>query len=301
MDTINSSTAEAVQEQIEQVNQFTEYLQDHLPDLIGYGIKILLAFLALFIGHKVIRFIRKIVRKSLNNTNMEEGVVSFLDSLLKIVLYAILIFSIASNLGVDTTSVAALLASAGVAAGLAVQGSLSNFAGGLLILILKPFKVGDFIVEHNTNLSGTVSQIEIFYTKILTPDNKMVVIPNGTLSNGSMTNYSQEEERRADFEVDIAYDTDLKKAKDIIWNLIQNDPDVLKEHEGNLVFVSELASSSVKLGFRAWCPTEKYWDVKFRLLEQVKLEFDRQGIEIPFQQVVIHQESEKKDGPQNLS
>ncbi|MDO4617880.1 MAG: mechanosensitive ion channel [Lachnospiraceae bacterium] len=294
MDTVNSTAAEAVQDQIEEVSKSVSYFQEHIPDLINFGVKILLAFVALFIGHKIIRFVRKILRKSLKSTNLEDGVISFLDSTIKVLLYAILLFSIATNLGVDTTSVAALVASAGVAVGLALQGSLSNFAGGILILILKPFKVGDFIIEHNNNLSGTVKDIQIFNTRIITVDNKTVVIPNGTLSNGSITNCSQEEERRVDFEVDISYDADLKKAKEIIWNLIRKDPDVIQEHEGNLVFVSELADSSVKLGFRAWCKNEKYWDVKFRLLENVKLEFDEFGIEIPYQQLVVHQAEGKK-------
>ncbi len=298
LETINDSTTEAVQSQLEEVSQSVSYFQEHIPDLINYGIKILIALLAFFIGHKVIRFIRKIVKKSLKNTNMEEGVITFLDSFLKITLYAILIFSIASNLGVDTTSVAALVASAGVAVGLALQGSLSNFAGGILILVLKPFKVGDFIIEHTNSLSGTVKDIQIFYTRIITIDNKTVMIPNGTLSNGSITNCSQEEERRVDFEVDISYDADLKKAKEIIWNLIRKDPDVIQDHEGNMVFVSDLADSSVKLGFRTWCPNEKYWDVKFRLLENVKLEFDQFGIEIPFQQLVVHQADAKKENMQ---
>ncbi len=289
LDNLNSDTVEAVQNQIEEVNKAVEYFQEHIPDLIGYGVKVLLAFVVFFIGRKVIKLIRKILKASLKKTNLDEGVIQFFDSAVKTLLYGILIFSIASNLGVDTASIAALMASAGVAVGLALQGSLSNFAGGVLILILKPFKVGDFIIEHNQGHSGTVTEIKIFYTKILTIDNKMIVIPNGTLSNGSITNCSQEKERRVDLEVDIAYSADLKKAKDLIWKVIKEDPDVLKNHDGNLVFVSDLSDSSVKLGFRAWCANEKYWDVRFRLLENVKLEFDQEGIEIPFPQIVVHQ------------
>lgn len=291
MEEFGLATTDAVQSQLEEVSRYTSYFQENLPVLIGYGIKILLAFITLFIGHKVIRLIRKVIRKPLKNSNMDEGVVQFLDSTLKFTLYGILIFTIASNLGVDTTSIAALMASAGVAIGLALQGSLSNFAGGTLILILKPFKVGDFIIEHTNGHSGTVKEIEIFYTKILTIDNKLIVIPNGTLSNGSITNCSQQRDRRVDIEVDISYSADLKKAKEIVWDVIRHDPDVIADHEGNLVFVSDLASSSVKLGFRAWCRNEKFWDVKFRLLENVKLAFDEQGIEIPFPQLVVHQEN----------
>lgn len=289
MEIFSIASTDAVKDQLSDVNKLYATIQNQIPTLIAYGMKIVLALIALFVGHKVIRLVRRILRASLKRTNADEGLVQFLDSAVKALLYGILIFSIASNLGVDTTSVAALVASAGVAVGLALQGSLSNFAGGTLILILKPFKVGDFIIEHSSGHSGTVKEIEIFYTKILTIDNKMIVIPNGTLSNGSITNCSQEKERRVDCEVDIAYSADLKKAKEIIWDLMRKDPDVITDHEGNLVFVSDLVSSSVKLGFRAWCKNEHYWDVKFRLLENVKLEFDKEGIEIPFPQLVVHQ------------
>lgn len=275
--------------QMEEVSRVTQYLQSHIPTLINFGVKVVIAILVFLIGQKLIRLFRKLLKASLQKTSIDHGVISFLDSGIKMVLYGLLLFSIASKFGLDTATVAALLASAGVAIGLALQGSLSNLAGGLLILILKPFKVGDYIFEHTQGHNGTVKEIQIFYTKLLTPDNRTVVIPNGTLSNGCITNCSQQNERRVDFQVGISYKADLAKAKAIILDLMKQDPDVL-EHEGNVVFVSDLADSCVKLEFRVWCRSEHYWDLKFRLLEQVKLEFDRQGIEIPYPQLVIHRE-----------
>lgn len=279
---------EATQDTIEQVNQFALFIHNHIGDFISFGLKIVVAFLVFLIGRKVIRLIRKIVRNSLSKTNVDPGVVQFLDSTLRLVLYGLLIFSVASKFGLDTASVAALLASAGVAIGLALQGSLSNFAGGILILVLKPFKVGDYIIEDHDGHEGTVEEIQIFYTKLRTLDNRNIVIPNGTLSNGCITNCSQQDVRRVDLKVGISYDSDLKKAKQIIMDLINNDPEII-EDEGNIVFVSDLADSSVDIGFRAWCKKENYWSVRFRLLENVKLAFDEQGIEIPFPQVVVHQ------------
>ena len=204
---------EATQQAVKQVNQITQYLQDSIPGLITFGLEVLAALVAFFIGRLVIKWIRKIVRRSFERSEADKGVEQFVDSLLKYGLYGILIFCLISSLGFDTTSVAALLASSGVAIGLALQGSLSNFAGGVLILLLKPFVVGDYIIEDTNGKEGTVKEIQIFYTKLSTIDNKTIVIPNGMLTNNSITNATAKDERQLDLRVGISYNADIKKGK----------------------------------------------------------------------------------------
>ena len=235
----------------------------------------------------VINWVRKIVRKAFERSKADEGVAQFVDSLLKFGLYAILIFSIATNLGVDTASVAAIIASAGVAVGLALQGSLSNFAGGVLILLLKPFTVGDYIIEDNHKNEGTVKEIQLFYTKLTTIDNKTIIIPNGMLANNSLTNVTEKDERRLDLKIGISYEADLRKAKELIRNLIDKEARINQDKE-ILIFVDELGESAVILGVRAWVKTDDFWDVKWQFFEDVKLAMDESGIEIPYQQVEIH-------------
>lgn len=270
-----------------EINRLTQYISDKIPGLIDFAIGVVLALLVFWIGAKIIKWIRKIIRISMEKGGVDKGVRQFVDSLVKFALYAILIFSIGSKFGLDTTSVAAALASCGVAIGLALQGSLSNFAGGVLILVLKPFVVGDYIVEDNKGREGTVKEIQLFYTKLLTVDNKTVIIPNGTLANTSLTNVTAQDKRRLDLSVGISYDADLKKAKDLIEGLFRADEDILKE-EGINVFVDNLGDSSVVIGARGWVKKDAYWTAKWRLTENIKLTLDENGIEIPFNQVVVH-------------
>ncbi len=270
-----------------EINRLTKYISNKIPELIDFAVGVVLALLVFWIGTKIIKWIRKIIRISMEKGNVDKGVRQFVDSLVKFLLYAILIFSIGSKFGLDTTSVAAALASCGVAIGLALQGSLSNFAGGVLILVLKPFVVGDYIVEDNKGREGTVKEIQLFYTKLLTVDNKTVIIPNGTLANTSLTNVTAQDRRRLDLSVGISYDADLKKAKELIEGLFRADEDILKE-EGINVFVDNLGDSSVVIGARGWVKKDAYWTTKWRLTENIKLTLDENGIEIPFNQVVVH-------------
>ena len=279
---VSKVTDQAAQE----VNQLLQYLNDNIPRMISFGVKVLLALLVFFIGSKVIKFIRKTVRRSLERSTVDKEVEQFADSVIKVVLYALLVLSIAVKFGVDTASVAALFASGGVAIGLALQGTLSNFAGGVLILLLKPFVVGDYIIEDSQKNEGTVQEIQFFYTKLSTIDNKIIVIPNGTLSNTSLTNVTASNMRRLDLSVGISYDSDLKKAKEIIANLIENDESVLKDQE-RLVVVDQLADSAVILSARSWVKTDEYWPARWRLLEQIKLSMDENGIEIPYQHMTV--------------
>lgn len=283
---VSKVTDQAAQE----VNQLLQYLNDNIPKMISFGVKVLLALIVFFIGSKVIKFIRKTVRRSLERSTVDKGVEQFADSVIKVVLYALLVLSIAVKFGVDTASVAALFASGGVAIGLALQGTLSNFAGGVLILLLKPFTVGDYIIEDSQKNEGTVQEIQFFYTKLSTIDNKIIVIPNGTLSNTSLTNVTASNMRRLDLNVGISYDSDLKKAKEIIANLIENDESVLKDQE-RLVVVDQLADSAVILSARSWVKTDEYWPARWRLLEQIKLSMDENGIEIPYQHMTVQMKS----------
>lgn len=272
------------------LSKIENYLSKQVPNLIDFAFNVLLALLVFAVGAKLINWIRKITKRSLERTEVDKGVVQFIDSVMKFGLYAVLLFSIGKKFGLDTASVAAILASGGVAIGLALQGSLSNFAGGVLILILKPFTVGDYIIEDTNKCEGTVKEIGIFYTKLNTIDNKTIVIPNGTLANNSLTNVTSQEKRRLDLKIDISYDSDLKKAKDVIESLLKKDGKVIQE-EPIIVYVDELSNSSVVIGSRAWVKTEDYWTTKWRLLENIKLSLDENGIEIPFQQLTVHMES----------
>ena len=254
---------------------------------IRFGIKVLLVIVCFIIGHKLIEWVRKLVRRSMERANTDAGIRQFADSLLKYGLHIMLVVVIANSLGIESTSMAALVASGGMTISLALQGSLSNLAGGILILTLKPFVVGDYIIEDTHKNEGTVKEIQIFYTKLATIDNKTIVIPNGALANNSMTNVTAKEFRQLDLRVDISYDADLKKAKRLLQEILEKDASVISDKEKN-VFVDNLGESSVVMGLRAWVKTEEYWESRWRILENVKLILDENHIEIPYNQLQIH-------------
>ena len=273
----------------ENLNAFEKFL-DTLPEkALGLGVRVLFAAVLFFAGSKLIKLIRRITKRSLQRANVETGVIQFLDGLIKASLYGILVLMIAGNFGFDATSVVALVGSAGVTIGLALQGCLSNLAGGVLILLLKPFRVGDFITESSQGTEGTVKEIGIIYTKLMTTDGKIVVLPNGSLANSSITNATDTPIRRVDLLVGITYDDEIKAAKEVLLNVMKEDADVLHT-EPELVYVNALADSAVELGLRCFCENPKYWDVRWRLLENVKTALDEAGIEIPYQQVSLHME-----------
>lgn len=287
---------QAVQEQIKeigyiasdelQVGAIERYLQE-LPDkLLRFGVRILLAVVVFFVGVQLIRLIRRILRKSFEKRSVDVGVSRFLDSFVKTVLYILLLFMIASYFGLDATSVVALVGSAGVAIGLAVQGSLSNFAGGVLILLLHPFRVGDYIRDSAGN-EGTVEEVQLFYTRLITPDHHIVVVPNGTLANGNILNMSSVSDRRMDIRVGISYDADIRRAKEALLKVLEEDSGVLQDQE-KLVFVDELADSSVVLDLRCYSTNEMFWETKWRLTEKVKYALDEAGISIPYPQLDVH-------------
>lgn len=264
-----------------------ENFLNELPEkLFHLGLRIVLAVLVLLMGVQLIKLIRRVLKKALLKSKIDESAIRFIDSFAKYAMYFFLIIMTASWLGVDAAGIVAVLGSAGVAIGLAVQGSFSNFAGGVLLLILKPFSIGDYIKDGQGN-EGTVKVIDVFYTQLLTPDNKTIVLPNGTLANGCITNFSDCKMRRIDIPVSIAYDEDIRNAKSILLQVLAEEPGVQKEQE-TLVFVENLAESGVNLNVRCWADTESYWGVKWRLTENIKYAFDDAGIKIPFPQVDVH-------------
>lgn len=270
-----------------------KFLRDLPEKALNLGIRIVLALVVFFIGVQCVKLLRKIIKRSLERANADVGVTQFIDSFIKIGTYAVLIMLIATSFGVDAASIIAVFGSAGVALGLALQGSLSNLAGGVLILILKPFKVGDYIIEDSNKNEGTVTEIQIFYTKLTTPDNKTIILPNGTLANSSLTNVTHAPHRRNEMKIGISYDSDIKTAKKVLQELLDKDSAVLQDME-KVVFVDELADSSVVLGVRCWFKNEDFWTGRWRLMEEAKYALDANGISIPYPQMDVHiQQTEK--------
>ncbi|PXV96064.1 small conductance mechanosensitive channel [Lachnotalea glycerini] len=272
---------------VNQPNKIIEYFKGWLPDIANFAINVVLSIIIYFIGTKIIDLILRLVDKSCIKIGAEEGAIKFIHSLLRILLYIVLFLIIGKRFGLDNTSMVALLGSAGIAIGLALQGSLSNFAGGILLLILKPFKIGDYIIEQSTGNEGTVTNIDVFYTKVLTADNKMIAMPNGNVINSSITNVTNEDVRRLDIVVGISYESDLKKAKKIIEDMLLQDSARIEERDLN-VYVSDLAESSVIIGGRMWVKTEDYWPARWRIIENIKLTFDKNDIMIPFKQLDVN-------------
>lgn len=269
----------------EEVRAFlTEGFSGQVVSLI---IRVLIVILIFLIGTQVINLVRKLVRKALEKANVEKGVTQFADSFIKAGLYVILIFMLASKLGVDAATIVALLGSVGVAVGLAIQGSLANLAGGVLILLTKPFKVGDYIHENSTGMEGTVTEIDIFFTKLQTPDNHVVVLPNGALANNSVINFSAVRTRRIDFIIGISYSADIAKAKEVLLEVLKTDQDALPDLD-MMVYVNHLGDSSVELGIRCFVDNANYWTAKWRIMENCKIALDANDISIPFPQLDVH-------------
>lgn len=285
-DNLTKQLADQLEQQKQEANQILEYFQDKLPGLMDFAFKVLIALIIFFIGKKVINLIRRIVKQSFDRAGLEPGSAHFMDSLIKAGLYVILAAGIATYLGVKEGSIAALLGSMGVGIVLALKESLSNLAGGFILLIMKPFVVGDYITEDGSNNEGTVHRIDLFYTTLITPDNRTVILPNGSLSNTSMTNVSKQDKRQLRETVGISYDADIREAKEVLDKILREDAEILKEQPIE-VFVSQLADSSVSIGWRAWVSPEHYWSAKWRITEQIKYHFDAKNIEIPYNQMEV--------------
>lgn len=264
----------------------TEKILEFVFELMAsLGTKLIASIVVLFIGSKVIKFIKRWIKRSPKLDKVDLGVRTFLSSFAGISLYIFLFISVAMILGIPTTSFITALASCGVAIGLALQGALSNLAGGIMILIFKPFKVGDYI--NTSSVSGTVSNISIMYTVLTTPDNKVITIPNGTLTNSVVENYSAVENRRVDLTFTTGYDCDVDKVKSILMDVVNSHEKVLKDPEP-FARLTNHGDSALEYTVRVWCKAENYWDVNFDLVETVKKEFDANGISIPYPQMDVH-------------
>lgn len=267
---------------------------DYIKELIDKGIdlgveagkSILIAIIIYFVGKALISLINRMLRGVMERKNVDPAIQTFLRSLVNILLMILLAISVVSALGVNTTSFAALLASAGVAVGMALSGNLQNLAGGIVILLFRPFKVGDYIEAQGTG--GTVSEIQIFHTILTTPDNKKIYLPNGALSSGNITNYSKEPLRRVDFSVAVEYGEDIDKVRKALSDILSMDERVLQE-PAPVIVLGSLADSSVNMTVRVWVKSENYWSVYFETNEKIYNEFNRLGINFPYPQLTIHQ------------
>lgn len=262
------------------------YIEKGISLAIEYGLNLALAILTLVVGMFIINSFVRFLKKTMNKRGVDPSLVPFTSSLVGTLLKVMLLVSVASMVGIETTSFIAVLGAAGLAVGLALQGSLANFAGGVLILLFKPFKVGDVI--ETQGFTGVVQSIQIFNTIMNTFDNKKIIIPNGAVSSGPITNYSAEEFRRVDMEFGIGYDDDIKKSKDILSKLIAADNRILQEPAKPFIALKELGESSVNFTVRVWAKAEDYWGIFFDMQENVKLTFDKEGISIPFPQRDVH-------------
>ncbi|OAD86629.1 transporter, small conductance mechanosensitive ion channel MscS family protein [Clostridiales bacterium KLE1615] len=273
-------------DKVEKLSQISwkEMFERYVPVVCDYLLRIALVLVIFFVGRKLIKNIVSLCDQALKRHGMEVTVRRFFCNVINALGYICMLGILLQTVGLTATSLTALVASAGVAVGLALQGSLSNFAGGVLILLMKPFVIGDYIVQGNTE--GTVKEIGLVYTELITADNRLIVIPNGTLIDSSIVNVTATGKRRLELSVGIGYKSDLKKAKEVLIRLGENDPARDLENPVN-VFVSELAESSVNLGLHVWVSSSEYWNAKWRLTENIKMAFDEEGIEIPFKQVEI--------------
>lgn len=276
-----------VEEFVQNPGVLKTYLEKYTPAVIGFLVQVIVAIIVLLVGIKIIKSVVKVIKKGFDRSHIDDGVGTFLTSLIKYALYFILVMAILSSFGIATGSVVALLGSAGLTIGMALQGSLSNFAGGVLILLLKPFVLGDYIIDDTTGEEGTVSNISIFYTRLITIDNKVVLIPNGKLSDSCITNVSMMEKRRIDIYVTVSYSADLQKTKNVLNNVAISQ--VLRlEGEPIDIFVSELKDSAVEMGIRVWTKNEDYWTLKWKMTEDIKNALDANHIEIPFPQLDVN-------------
>ena len=263
-----------------------ENILNKLGDIgINAGMKLLYAILILIVGTKLVKFALNLTKKSKLFNKMDKSLSSFLLSFIKIALYVLLGVTVASMLGVPLTSMVTVLGSAGLAIGLALQGGLSNIAGGIIILLFKPFTVGDFIDTHVD--SGTVKGISLFYTTLVTPDNKIISIPNGNLANQATVNYSKEKKRRLDIDIEVSYKNNVNDVKKILNKLLSDEKRIL-ENEDVFVRLTNYKDSSMTYTMRMWVNSGDYFDVKFDLLEKIKEKFDEKNIEIPYQQIDVH-------------
>ena len=260
--------------------------------VISAAARLVLAGIILFVGFKIAKILTKLLDKNKVLAKIDPAVRSFVKNTASIAMKVMVLISAASVLGLNMTSFITILGTIGVAVGLSLQGSLSNIAGGLIILVFKPFKIGDFVTVNGS--SGIVKEIGIFYTHLTTADNVKIIIPNSVVSNETLTNASDQKTRRVDINVTVGYDSDIQKVKDILLNIANNHPDVLQEPAPPMARLSAHGDSALEFAFRSWVKSENYWDVKFDMLESIKNEFDANGISIPYPQLDVHLNSKEE-------
>jgi len=285
-----SSENQAVEEAAKSVEESAGIIKQTLDDLLNWIISksgsVLIAILFIAVGLKVVGVFLKILKRSFERSRMEESVSGFLLSIIRVLGYVLVFITAATMVGFEVTSFVTILGTASLAIGLALQGALSNLAGGVLILLLKPFQLGDYIIENNKNNEGTVISIDIFYTRLRTHDNKVVVIPNGILADNSLVNLTDEIKRKVEIKISIAYDSDIQKVKNLVYEILSKDDRIL-EQEPKDVFIDSFDDSGMTLGIRAWVKTEDYWSVTWDLREKVKVVFDENEIEIPYNRLEV--------------
>ena len=264
-----------------------EFIAKALNSCIDLGGRILAALIIFIIGKLIVNWINRLFAKMLEKRKVDASIQSFLKSIVNITLLVLLFLAVIGKLGIELTSFAALLASAGVAIGMALSGNLSNFAGGVIILVFRPYKVGDYI-EASTGASGTVTDIQIFHTVLTTPDNRIVFAPNGAMSGAVVTNYSRKDTRRVDFSFGVEYGTDFELAKSTIMEVISKDSRILKD-PAPFIELGALADSSVNITVRVWVNAVDYWGVNFDMNKNVYATFNEKGISFPFPQLTVHQ------------
>ncbi|EGQ9961448.1 small-conductance mechanosensitive channel MscS [Vibrio cholerae] len=270
---------------VESFNQVNTWLTNNSDLLIQYGVNVISAILILFIGNLVVKGVAGSVANVLKKKEMDKAVVDFIHGLVRYTLFIIVLIAALSRIGVQTASVVAVIGAAGLAVGLALQGSLSNFAAGVLIVAFRPFKSGDYV--EIGGVAGSVDSIQIFQTVLKSPDNKMVVVPNSAVIGGAITNYSRNETRRVDMVIGVSYKSDLQKTKRVLRETLEKDPRILKDPDMT-IGVLTLADSSINFVVRPWCKTSDYWAVYFDSMQAIKEALDANGIEIPFPQMDVH-------------
>ncbi|MBQ9157342.1 MAG: mechanosensitive ion channel [Eubacterium sp.] len=290
--TKNNELVDAVTEKSESFkSRIKELILDYFGTkgvgLADFAVNLVVAFLILIIGLKAVKYLVRVVRKIFVKSRMDPTLQTFLLSFMSISLKILVIFMAVSKIGVGASSIVALLGSAGLAVGLSLQGSLGNIAGGVILLLIKPFEVGDYIMEESTGKEGTVEAIGMIYTKLLTLDNKAVMVPNGNLANSSITNYTHQEKRIVDLKIGVSYDTDIDKVKEILMKIVMDEKHLVPG-EPIKIFINDYLDSSIQMGLRYTVVTAEYWTSRWYVLERIKKEFEKNGIVIPFNQLDVH-------------
>lgn len=284
------TAALSVEEAAANVEQSVDIVKNTIDDIVKWFINksgsVIAAFIFIFIGIKLTGLFIKIIKRAFDKSKIDDSVSGFLLSIIRVIGYILVFLTAATIVGFEVTSFVAILGTASMAVGLALQGALSNLAGGVLILVLKPFKVGDYIVVNNNNNEGTVTAIDIFYTRLLTHDNKLVVIPNGTLTNSNLVNVTSEDKRKFEITISVSYNTDLRKMKEVVNEVLSADDRILESEPKN-IFIASFDDSGMTIAIRAWVATDNYWSTLWDAKENIKNAFDENGIEIPYNKLQV--------------